>query len=139
MHSTLSIARSSSFSLPVYVSMWCLLFLFLRQCRFCFRLNGGFVAGFLDSFQCSLSLSSCLCLSVVLALSLPGAASVSLPTEWRLRSRLSTTECTRLYSLLALSFSLPVDVSLWCLLFLFLRQRRFRFGLNDCLLFLFLR
>jgi hypothetical protein len=91
--------------------------------------------------------------SLVLALSLPEAVSISLPIGWRLRSRLSSTECIWLYSLLALSLFL--SSFLLCLLFLFLcrflflnewrlRRRlqlnafgiapspfRFRFQLND--------
>jgi hypothetical protein len=67
-------------------------------CLTIFRLNCGFVAGFprLNTFSftaCSHLLMFISSLSVLLPLSLPGAFSVSLQAELRLRNRLTPTEC----------------------------------------------
>jgi hypothetical protein len=94
-------------------------------CRRRYRLNGGFGAVFrLNAFGFAapspfLSVN----ISLMLAPSLPDTVSVSVPTEWRLRSELSSPECSRLHCpyplisdylplLLALSFSKTVSLSL---------------------------
>ncbi len=93
------------FSLPI--SLFCLLLLFLMQSRTRSRLNRGIVAGFLRlnvygfvDLSHVLSLS----LSLLFAPSLPDTVSISFPTESRLRSKISLTECIWLRRSLTFSF-----------------------------------
>jgi hypothetical protein len=69
----------------------------LSLARFHFQMNCGFGAGFRY-------------LSLLLALSLSKTMSVSLPTEWRLCSGLSSTECIRLYCLFIDDAFLPAAI-----------------------------
>jgi hypothetical protein len=73
--------------------------------------------------------------SLLLALSPPGAILDALATELQLQSRLSQTECIRLHCSLSFAFCLSLH-SLFCLLFLFLMQYCFRFRRNCGLPFM---
>jgi hypothetical protein len=120
----------SLFSSACYFSSWCIVTftsggirphsrlsptecsLSFAFCLTLFRLNCGFVAGFLRLY--AFSLQSLICflfispLSFLLTLSLPVAMSVSLRTKLRLPNRLSPTECIRLHCSLSFAFCLTL-------------------------------
>jgi hypothetical protein len=103
--------------LPLLVFLFIDLIGLFRLCRNCFRLNDGFGSGFRwDPFGFS-ALSPFLFPHRSLLVGCSLCVSLSLLTEWQLRSRLST-EYIRLLCFLSVYFSILVSsVSSDCILF----------------------